>query len=223
MEKILIIEDEKNIIKFLEMELKHEGYNVVSKMDGKLGLDEAIENDFDLVILDLMLPSMDGIEVCKNIKLKKHTPVLMLTARGEIADKVEGFQIGAEDYLVKPFAIEELLARIQVILRRNINNSKIRLKDIVIDKSNRTVDKDDEDDEVIALTNKEFELLICLLESKNIIVSREKILEKIWGYEHDVETNVVDVYIRHLRNKLDKDEKEKYIQTIRNHGYIIKS
>ncbi|MGL5066536.1 MAG: response regulator transcription factor [Sarcina sp.] len=220
MEKILIIEDEKNIIKFLEMELKHEGYNVVSKMDGKLGLDEAIENDFDLVILDLMLPSMDGIEVCKNIKLKKHTPVLMLTARGEIADKVEGFQIGAEDYLVKPFAIEELLARIQVILRRNINNSKIRLKDIVIDKSNRTVDKDDE---VIALTNKEFELLICLLESKNIIVSREKILEKIWGYEHDVETNVVDVYIRHLRNKLDKNEKEKYIQTIRNHGYIIKS
>ena len=221
MEKILIIEDEKNIIKFLEMELKYEGYEVTSKTDGKEGLIEALKNDFDLIILDLMLPSMDGIEVCKNLKLKKDTPVLMLTARGEIADKVEGLQIGAEDYMVKPFAIEELLARIQVIFRRTAsNNSKIRLKDIIIDKDNRTVNKDEE---VINLTNKEFELLICLLEYKNTIVSREKILEKIWGYEHEVETNVVDVYIRHLRNKLDKDEKEKYIQTIRTHGYIIKS
>lgn len=221
MEKILIIEDERNIIKFLEMELRFEGYNVTSKMDGKEGLEEALANDFDLIILDLMLPSMDGIEVCKNLKLKKDIPVLMLTARGEVADKVEGLQIGADDYMVKPFAIEELLARIQVIFRRNSNNnSKIKLKDIMIDKSNRTFNNGDE---VIQLTNKEFELLIYLLEFKNTVVTREQILEKIWGYEHEVETNVVDVYIRHLRNKLDKDEKEKYIQTIRNHGYIIKS
>ena len=221
MEKILIVEDEKNIIKFLEMELKYEGYDVTSKMDGREGLDEALENDFDLIILDIMLPSMDGIEICKNLKMEKDTPVIMLTARGEIKDKVEGLQIGADDYMVKPFAIEELLARIQVIFRRNTsNNLKIQLKDIIIDKSNRTVNKNGE---VIALTNKEFELLMCLVESKNIVLSREKILEKIWGYEHEVETNVVDVYIRHLRNKLDKDEKEKYIQTIRTHGYIIKS
>ena len=221
MQKILIVEDEKNIIKFLEMELKHEGYQVVSKMDGREGLYEALENDYDLIILDIMLPSMDGIEICKNLKMEKDTPVIMLTARGEIADKVEGLQIGADDYMVKPFAIEELLARIQVIFRRNIsNNLKIQLKDIIIDKSNRTANKEGE---IIALTNKEFELLMCLVESKNIVLSREKILEKIWGYEHEVETNVVDVYIRHLRNKLDKDEKEKYIQTIRTHGYIIKS
>lgn len=220
MEKILIIEDEKNIIKFLEMELKYEGYEVRSKMDGLEGLNEALENDFDLIILDLMIPTMDGLEVCRKLKEKKNTPVLMLTARGEVKDKVDGLIIGAEDYLVKPFAIEELLARIKVIFRRNIkNDSEIKLKDIIIDKPNRTVNKDNE---IIALTNKEFELLICLIESKNIVVSREQILEKIWGYEHEVETNVVDVYIRHLRNKLDKDEKEKYIQTIRNHGYIIK-
>ncbi|MGL4740102.1 MAG: response regulator transcription factor [Sarcina sp.] len=220
MEKILIIEDEKNIVKFLEMELKYEGYEVVSKNDGLEGLEEAINNDFDLVILDLMLPTMDGFEVCKNLKKEKNTPILMLTARGEIADKVEGLQIGAEDYMVKPFAIEELLARIQVIFRRNANNtSKIKLKDIIIDKASRVVIKEGE---IVGLTNKEFELLICLLENKNFVVSREKILEKIWGYEHDCETNVVDVYIRHLRNKLDKEEKEKYIQTIRTHGYIIK-
>ena len=221
MEKVLIIEDEKNIVKFLELELKYEGYDVTSRIDGREGLEEALRNDFDLIILDIMLPSMDGLEVCRNLKLKKDTPVIMLTARGEIADKVEGLQIGAEDYMVKPFAIEELLARMQVIFRRNKNNnSKLSLKDIIIDKTNRTVNKGEE---IIALTNKEFELLICLFESKNIVVSREKILEKIWGYEHEVETNVVDVYIRHLRNKLDTDEKEKYIQTIRNHGYIIKS
>lgn len=220
MKKILIIEDEKNIIKFLEMELKYEGYDVRSKMDGLEGLNEALENDFDLIILDLMIPTMDGLKVCRKLKEKKNTPVLMLTARGEVKDKVKGLIIGAEDYLVKPFAIEELLARIKVIFRRNIkNDSEIKLKDIIIDKPNRTVNKDNE---IIALTNKEFELLICLIESKNIVVSREQILEKIWGYEHEVETNVVDVYIRHLRNKLDKDEKEKYIQTIRNHGYIIK-
>ena len=221
MEKVLIIEDEKNIVKFLELELKYEGYDVTSRIDGREGLEEALRNDFDLIILDIMLPSMDGLEVCRNLKLKKDTPVIILTARGEIADKVEGLQIGAEDYMVKPFAIEELLARMQVIFRRNKNNnSKLSLKDIIIDKTNRTVNKGEE---IIALTNKEFELLICLFESKNIVVSREKILEKIWGYEHEVETNVVDVYIRHLRNKLDTDEKEKYIQTIRNHGYIIKS
>ncbi|WP_297522399.1 response regulator transcription factor [uncultured Clostridium sp.] len=221
MEKVLIIEDEKNIVKFLELELKYEGYDVTSRIDGREGLEEALRNDFDLIILDIMLPSMDGLEVCRNLKLKKDTPVIMLTARGEITDKVEGLQIGAEDYMVKPFAIEELLARMQVIFRRNKNNnSKLSLKDIIIDKTNRTVNKGEE---IIALTNKEFELLICLFESKNIVVSREKILEKIWGYEHEVETNVVDVYIRHLRNKLDTDEKEKYIQTIRNHGYIIKS
>lgn len=221
MEKILIIEDEKNIVKFLEMELKYEGYQVESKMDGKEGLDEALKNNYDLIILDIMLPTMDGLDVCKNLKIKKNTPVLILTARGEVMDKVKGLEIGAEDYMVKPFAIEELLARIQVIFRRNINNNlKIRLKDIIIDKTTRTVHKDDE---IIYLTNKEFELLICLLENKNIIVSREKILEEIWGYEHEVETNVVDVYIRHLRNKLDKNEKEKYIHTIRTHGYIIKN
>ncbi|MGL5764000.1 MAG: response regulator transcription factor [Sarcina sp.] len=221
MEKIFIIEDEKNIVRFLEMELKYEGYEVTSKSNGIDGLEEALNNDFDLVILDLMLPGMDGLEICRNLKREKTTPVLMLTAKGEIADKVEGLQIGADDYMVKPFAIEELLARIQVIFRRNSNNnSKIKLKDIIIDKANRVVIKEGE---VISLTNKEFELLICLLESKNFVMSREKILEKIWGYEHDCETNVVDVYVRHLRNKLDKNEKEKYIQTIRTHGYIIKA
>lgn len=221
MEKILIIEDEKNISRFLEMELKYEGYEVVCKMDGKEGLIEALENDYDLIVLDLMLPSMDGLEVCRKLKIRKNTSVIMLTAKGEVMDKVHGLQIGADDYMVKPFAIEELLARIQVVFRRNSNNNMriVTLKDLSIDPNSRSVTRGNE---IIALTNKEFELLMYLIQCKNTVVSREMILEKIWGYEHEVETNIVDVYIRYLRNKLSSDEKEKYIQTIRTFGYIIK-
>ncbi|MGL4990296.1 MAG: response regulator transcription factor [Sarcina sp.] len=219
MEKILIIEDEKNISRFLEMELKYEGYEVVCRMDGKEGLIEALDNDYDLIILDLMLPGMDGLEVCRKLKIRKNTSVIMLTAKGEVMDKVHGLQIGADDYMVKPFAIEELLARIQVIFRRNNNNDMriVTLKDLSIDRRSVT-----RKNEIIALTNKEFELLMYLIQNKNTVVSREMILEKIWGYEHEVETNIVDVYIRYLRNKLSSDEKEKYIQTIRTFGYIIK-
>lgn len=222
MKNILIIEDEKNILRFLEMELKYEGYKTTCKSDGKEGLEEALKNDYDLIILDLMLPSMNGLEICRKLKIKKDTSVLMLSAKGEVMDKVHGLQIGADDYMVKPFAIEELLARIQVIFRKNmnINTRSINLKDLIINTSTRTITKNGE---TISLTNKEFELLMYLIKNKNTVVSREMILEKIWGYEHEVETNIVDVYIKYLRNKLSLNDKEKYIQTIRSFGYIIKS
>lgn len=222
MKNILIIEDEKNISDFLEMELEYEGYKTKVCNDGKEGLIEALNNDYDLIILDLMIPSLSGFEVCRKLKLKKDTPVLILSAKGEVMDKVFGLQLGADDYLVKPFAIEELLARIQVIFRRlqTDNHLIIKFKDIVIDRTSRAVKKGNES---LSLTNKEYEILVFLIENKDTVISRDTLLENIWGYDYDPETNVVDVYIRYLRNKLNTEDKEEYIQTIRSVGYIMRS
>jgi len=222
MKKILIIEDEKNISSFVKMELEFEGYSTQVIEDGKQGLDEAVNNDYDLILLDLMLPSLNGIEVCRRLKKEKDTPIIMLSAKDSVMDKVSGLQMGADDYIAKPFAIEELLARIQVVFRRESNSKSkvIEFKDLSINIESRLVKKGDKE---LNLTNKEYELLLHLMENKEKVISRFSLLESVWGYNYEAETNVVDVYVRHLRNKLDTEDKEEYIKTIRSIGYVMRS
>lgn len=222
MKSILIVEDEPNISDFIKGELEYEGYNVSIKEDGRKGLEEALRNEYDLVILDVMLPSMNGFEICRRLKKEKQSPVIMLSAKDSVIDKVNGLQIGADDYIAKPFAIEELLARIEVVFRRqdSLSNYIVRFKDIVINKSSRNVKRNGVE---INLTNKEYELLTILIDNKDKVVTREELLEKIWGYGYEPETNVTDVYIRYLRSKLNNENKEAYIQTVRSIGYIMRS
>lgn len=222
MKYILIVEDEPNISDFLKGELEYEGYNVCIKEDGREGLEEALRKEYNLIILDVMLPSMSGFEICRRLKREKNTPIIMLSAKDSVMDKVNGLQIGADDYIAKPFAIEELLARIEVVFRRqeSLDNNIVKFKDISINKGSRVVKKGGKD---INLTNKEFELLMILIDNKDKVVTREELLEKIWGYGYEPETNVTDVYIRYLRTKLDNENKEEYIQTVRSVGYIMRS
>ena len=222
MKSILIVEDEPNISDFVKGELEYEGYDVCIKEDGREGLEEALRNEYDLIILDVMLPSMNGFEICRRLKREKQSPVIMLSAKDSVMDKVNGLQIGADDYIAKPFAIEELLARIEVVFRRqdSLNNSIVKFKDIVINKSSRSVKRNGNE---ISLTNKEYELLMILVDNKDKVVTREELLEKIWGYGYEPETNVTDVYVRYLRTKLNNENKEEYIQTIRSVGYIMRS
>ena len=202
MKSILIVEDEPNISDFVKGELEYEGYDVCIKEDGREGLEEALRNEYDLIILDVMLPSMNGFEICRRLKREKQSPVIMLSAKDSVMDKVNGLQIGADDYIAKPFAIEELLARIEVVFRRqdSLNNSIVKFKDIVINKSSRSVKRNGNE---ISLTNKEYELLMILVDNKDKVVTREELLEKIWGYGYEPETNVTDVYVRYLRTKLN--------------------
>lgn len=220
MKKILIIEDESNISDFVKMELEYEGYEAEISEDGKEGLIKALREDYDLIVLDLMLPGISGLEVCRRLKKEKDIPVIMLSAKDSVMDKVAGLQIGADDYIAKPFAIEELIARIQVIFRRaeKIKSNIIKFKDLSIQLESRTVMKNEEK---INLTNKEYELLILLLNNKGKVVTRDNILNEVWGYDYDAGTNVVDVYVSYLRNKLDEKNKEAYIETVRAVGYII--
>ena len=222
MKSILIVEDEPNISDFVKGELEYEGYDVCIKEDGREGLEEALRNEYDLIILDVMLPSMNGFEICRRLKREKQSPVIMLSAKDSVMDKVNGLQIGADDYIAKPFAIEELLARIEVVFRRqdSLNNSIVKCKDIVINKSSRSVKRNGNE---ISLTNKEYELLMILVDNKDKVVTREELLEKIWGYGYEPETNVTDVYVRYLRTKLNNENKEEYIQTVRSVGYIMRS
>ena len=221
MKSILIVEDEHNISDFVKGELEYEGYDVCIKEDGREGLEEALRNEYDLIILDVMLPSMNGFEICRRLKREKQSPVIMLSAKDSVMDKVNGLQIGADDYIAKPFAIEELLARIEVVFRRqdSLNNSIVKFKDIVINKSSRSVKRNGNE---ISLTNKEYELLMILVDNKDKVVTREELLEKIWGYGYEPETNVTDVYVRYLRTKLNNENKEEYIQTVRSVGYIMR-
>ena len=222
MKRILMVEDESSIYEFVKLELEYEGYQVCVKEDGREGLQEALYNDYDLVILDVMLPSINGFEICRRLKKEKNTPVIMLSAKDSVMDKVNGLQIGADDYISKPFAIEELLARIEVVFRRqnNLNDSIVKFKDLVINKHSRVVKQNDNE---INLTNKEYELLQILIDNKDKVVTRDEMLENIWGYDYEPETNVIDVYVRYLRAKLNPKDKEKYIQTVRSVGYIMRS
>ncbi len=214
---ILIIEDEKNISNLLKLELTHANYECDQAFDGESGLNKALNQDYELILLDLMLPRINGIEVCRQLRLKKQTPIIMLTARDEVMDKVNGLQVGADDYLAKPFAMEELLARINALLRRVSNQNKslkYKYGEIEIDVINHHVKFKDE---TITLTTTEFDLLSLLVKNGGNIVTKNDILNKVWGYEKNVSTNVVEVYIRYLRNKLAGIN----IETIRGIGYRL--
>ncbi|MBL5767309.1 response regulator transcription factor [Heyndrickxia sporothermodurans] len=225
MKRILIIEDEKNLARFIELELKYEGYEVSVAYDGREGLQLSLQEDWDVILLDLMLPSLNGLEVCRRLRQEKDTPVIMITARDSVMDRVSGLDHGADDYIVKPFAIEELLARLRSIFRRiDIREPKSQLtsytfRDLFVEKESRIVKKGDK---IIDVTKREYDLLLTLLENKNIVLTREVLLNKVWGYETEVETNVVDVYIRYLRNKIDNRGEESYIQTVRGTGYVMR-
>ena len=222
MKKVLIVEDEENMVSFIQMELKYEGYEVEVANDGRSAVALALEKDFDLILLDLMLPGINGLEVCRRIRKEKDAPIIMLTARDSVMDKVTGLQTGADDYVSKPFAIEELLARMEVIFRRSdkaVKKEKLKFKDIELDIEGRIVKKDGE---IIELTNTEFQLLLTFMRNKNRVLTREILLDNVWGYNSEAETNIVDVYVRYIRNKLDKNEKEKYIQTVRGVGYVMR-
>lgn len=225
-EKILVVEDESKIARFLELELKHEGYDVEIRSDGRSGLERIQEGGVDLVVLDLMLPLMSGIEVCRRVRKFSDLPVIMLTAKDDISDKVTGLDSGADDYVTKPFAIEELLARIRVALKRKAvvkkesNEEQISSGKLVLYKMQHKVMFNGEE---IPLSKKEYDLLLYLMENRGIVLDREKLIENVWGYDFIGDTNVTDVYIRYLRSKIDQRYGVSYIKTIRGVGYIFES
>lgn len=227
-QRILIIEDEKNLARFVDLELTHEGYETAIYMDGRSGLEAALNEEWDVILLDLMLPELNGLEVCRRIRPVKDTPIIIMTARDSVIDRVSGLDQGADDYIVKPFAIEELLARLRALFRRIETEDEqraqqqptVKYRDLVIEKANRIVRREEE---VIDLTKREYELLLFLMENLNMVMSREVLLDKVWGYKSEVETNVVDVYIRYLRNKIDVAGQDSYIQTVRGTGYVMRT
>lgn len=222
--KILIVEDEQKIARFLELELKYEGYEVEIANDGRDGLEKGKNKDISLIVLDLMLPGLSGIEVCRRLRQSTDVPIIMLTAKDDISDKVMGLDMGADDYMTKPFAVEELLARIRVLLKRKFLSSQedsviLAIGKIKLYKDNYRVEYEDEN---VELTKKEFELLEFMMTNKNIVLSREKILDKVWGYDYFGDTNIIDVYIRYLRSKIDQKYNVNFIETVRGVGYIIR-
>ncbi|GEQ05119.1 response regulator transcription factor [Staphylococcus gallinarum] len=219
MTKILIVEDEQNLARFIELELEHENYTVDIENDGKLGLEKGLTNNYDLILLDLMLPNINGLEICRQIRQSQTTPIIIITAKSDTYDKVAGLDYGADDYIVKPFDIEELLARIRAMLRRQPKKNIIDIKGLIIDKDAFKVTVDGMP---LDLTKTEYDLLYLLAENKNHVMQREQIITDVWGYDSEVETNVVDVYIRYLRNKLKPFGKDKYIETVRGVGYVIR-
>lgn len=216
MSKILIIEDEEKIARFLELELGHEGYTIAKAHDGRTGLELAESEGWDLVVLDIMLPELSGLEVLRRLRKTSDVPVILLTARDAVTDKVSGLDMGANDYMTKPFAIEELLARIRVLLRKQTSENEHILTGagILMDTSSHAVSYAGKP---VELTNREFVLLKTLLEHKNTAMTRDALLETAWGYDYFGETNVVDVYVRYIRQKTD----DSVIRTLRGVGYML--
>lgn len=223
--KILIVEDEQKIARFLQMELEHEGFKTSIESNGRIALDRIIQENYDLVLLDIMLPEMDGIEICKRVRELSEIPIIMLTAKDDIIDKVTGLDTGADDYITKPFATPELIARIRVALRKTKANpasatsNEFRIKNLVLypERYEAYIDQ-----QAVELTKKEYDLLEYLIRNRNIVLTRERILQEVWGYEFMGDTKVVDVYIRYLRSKLDERSQQKYIYTVRGVGYVVK-
>lgn len=224
MVKILIVEDEEKIARFIELELLHEGYEILKADNGRTGLEIAEKGEVDLVLLDIMIPQINGLEVLRRLRKTSDLPVIMLTARDAVMDKVSGLDAGADDYITKPFAIEELLARIRTALKKRTVIEK-RDTDILncgllsLDKMRYKVKYDNTE---IELTKREFSLLQILMENKNIVLTRDILMEKVCGYDYIGETNVIDVYIRYLRTKIDDTFNTKIISTVRGVGYVIK-
>lgn len=227
-ERILIVEDEDKIARFVELELKHEGYEVGKCSNGREGLEEAENGNYDLMLLDIMLPELNGFEVLRRLRRVSTLPVILLTAKDEVMDKVAGLDGGADDYITKPFAIEELLARIRLVLKKAARFYQAEKEEISPCLTYEKLELDDRryevyyDHEKIELTNREFELLKLLLQNKNIVMTRDVLLNKVCGYDYMGETNVIDVYIRYLRSKIDEKFGIKMIQTVRGVGYVIR-
>ena len=221
--KVILIEDEVKLARFVELELRYEGYDVTVCHDGREGLQMVTDGNYDMILLDLMLPGLTGIEICRRVRKFSNVPIIMLTAKDETMDKVAGLDSGADDYLTKPFAIEELLARMRVAFKHaHAGGAKkviLEVQGLEIDTDKRMVTVNGT---VVDLTKKEYELLLYLVQKKNIVLSREQILNEVWGYSYIGETNVVDVYIRYLRSKIDEAFGIKYIHTIRGVGYYVK-
>ena len=224
MSRILIVEDERKIARFLELELQHEGYEVETAGDGRTGLEKALNWKPDLMILDLMLPELSGIEVCRRLRHESDVPIIMLTAKDDVSDKVMGLDMGADDYMTKPFAIEELLARIRVGLKKHRAVASAPAANVltagklVLDPAKYSVTMDGTP---ISLTKKEFDLLKYLMQHKGQAVTRDALLSDVWGYDYAGDTNVVDVYIRYLRHKIDEPFGVKTLHTIRAVGYMF--
>lgn len=220
---ILIIEDDKAIIRIMELEFNHEGYTYDVAMDGKTGLEKFQNGSFGIVLLDLMLPEIGGMEICRKIRKTSAVPIIMLTARRDLADKVIGLDLGADDYVTKPFEMEELLARIRAGLRRSKSSAGeatvLELADLSVNLLNREVIKQGDR---IELTKTEYDLLVYLLVNKGLVLTRDQIVEHVWGYDFGGDTNVLDVYIRYLRKKLDYPYTVKLIQTVRGVGYSLR-
>ena len=227
MENILIVEDDEGISSFVDLELKHEGYTTKIAHTGRNAIDFFSQDTYDLILLDIMLPELNGIEVLRRIRKISAVPIILLTAKNDTMDKVQGLDGGADDYITKPFEIEELLARIRSLLRRSntIDKENTKSSDIIeyealkIDQKSCTVTFHHKE---LQLTRTEYLLLLCLLTHKNEALSRESIIDDVWGKEHYIDPNSVDVYIRYLRAKLDEPNKPSYITTIRGMGYMIK-
>ena len=221
--RILLIEDEEKIARFTELELVHEGYEVGKAYDGRQGLEEAISGKYDLILLDVMLPALNGLEVLRRLRKESSVPVIMLTARDAVMDKVSGLDAGADDYITKPFAIEELLARVRVALKKHTDQvqqtHRLTVCGVTMDTDRHEVTCNGE---AIELTNREYELVHVLMENKNIVMDREKLMNRVCGYDYIGETNIIDDYVRHIRSKIDDVYGIRFIQTVRGVGYVIK-
>ena len=222
-EKILLIEDEEKLARMVELELRYEGYEVEKAFDGRTGLDRALSGEHELILLDIMLPALSGMEVLRRLRRESQVPVIMLTARDTVVDKVSGLDSGADDYITKPFAIEELPARIRAALRKRpaapADAPLLTCGSLVMDVERHTVEVDGRG---VELTRREFDLLHYLLENKGKVISRESLLDNVWGFDFVGETNAVDVYIRFLRSKIDEQFGVKLIHTVRGVGYVIR-
>ena len=222
--RILIVEDERRIARFLQIELEHEGFETATEDNGQRAFERIGQEKFDLVLLDVMLPGLDGFEVCRKVREFSTIPIIMLTAKDELEDKVTGLDLGADDYITKPFAIQELMARIRAALRKHTETDgpegeRLTCKNLVLYPSRYEVTVNGEE---IHLTKKEYSLLEYLLRNKRNVLTRDQILQEVWGYDYAGDTNVVDVYIRYLRAKIDERFSDKYIYTVRGVGYVIK-
>jgi DNA-binding response OmpR family regulator len=220
--KILVIEDEAKLAHFIELELKYEGYEVKVALDGFNGLTTARETRPDLVILDWMLPGISGLEICRRLRdTQDKVPIILLTAKDEVSDRVAGLDAGADDYMVKPFSVEELLARVRAHLRRNQEDdpNQLQFADLKLNRSTREIYRGDR---AIELTAKEFDLLEYLLSHPRQVLTRDRILERVWGYDFMGDSNIIEVYVRYLRLKLEANQESRLIHTVRGVGYVLR-
>ncbi|MCC7206450.1 MAG: response regulator transcription factor [Anaerolineae bacterium] len=221
-ERLLVIEDEHRIAQFIERGLIYEGYRVEVTHDGRAGLTAARDNPPDLVILDWMLPGMDGLEVCKRLRSASNVPILMLTAKDDVSDRVQGLDAGADDYLVKPFSFDELLARIRALLRRSTVSSKpesLRFADLTLDTGTRRAMRGNR---AIDLTAKEYELLELFMRNPRQVLTREMIFDRVWNYDFGGESNIIEVYVRYLRQKTESEGEPRLLHTVRGVGYVLR-